>query len=138
MTPELLQLQNILKKNKFSLTKQRQMLFECLHNSKPLTIGQLKSKINNKMDRASVYRTIFLFESLGIVQRIYTGWKYKLELTDKFANHHHHLICTKCGALTDISEERIESLMDRIADEYSFTPKRHQIEIQGMCSKCAN
>jgi Fur family ferric uptake transcriptional regulator len=70
------------------------------------------------------------------VQRLNTGWKYKIELTDKFAEHHHHLTCTTCGQTTSLNEAELESFIEKIAHDYGFTPSSHQIEIQGLCKTC--
>lgn len=88
------------------------------------------------IDRASVYRTVDLFERLGIVQRINIGWKYKLELTDRFSDHHHHLSCTKCGKTIAMNENELEVFIEQIAHAHGFQPSAHQIEIQGLCSAC--
>lgn len=88
------------------------------------------------VDRASVYRTVALFERLGIVQRLNTGWKYKIELTDKFAEHHHHLTCTHCGRTITMNESELEVLISKLAAHHNFAPTSHQIEIQGLCERC--
>jgi len=88
------------------------------------------------IDRASVYRTIDLFEKLGIVQRLNTGWKYKLELTDKFAEHHHHLTCTRCGQTIAMNEAELEAVIERLSAAHDFLPTSHQMEIQGLCRQC--
>lgn len=89
-----------------------------------------------QIDRASVYRTVDLFERLGVVQRVTTGWKYKLELTDRFAEHHHHLTCSSCGRTIDIAGDDLERLIDQISAARGFLPTAHQIEIQGLCASC--
>ena len=89
-----------------------------------------------KADRASVYRAVELFERLGIVQRLHTGWKYKLELTDKFAAHHHHLTCLTCGRVVPMNEAALEQVIAELAAAHQFTPSAHQIELQGYCAQC--
>src|SRR6266545_4326582 len=86
----------ILRDHHQSITGPRMAVFEALLGEEPLSMRELAEKVRG-IDRASVYRAIDLFERLGIVQRLNTGWKYKLELTDKFAEHHHHLTCVNCG-----------------------------------------
>ena len=87
-------------------------------------------------DRASIYRAVGLFERLGIVQRLNTGWKYKLELTDKFADHHHHLTCIRCGRTITMNEDELEQAIEKLAASHHFSPSAHQIEIQGLCERC--
>jgi len=92
---------------------------------------------NDKVDRASVYRTIQLFEQLGVVQRLQIGWKYKLELSDKFSAHHHHLSCVQCGRTIAIDEDTaLEKRMRLLASAYGFLPQGHQLEIRGLCEAC--
>jgi Fur family transcriptional regulator, ferric uptake regulator len=127
----------VLRKNGCSLTKVRQAVFEALEEKGPLSMNELVNKVKPSVDRASVYRTIALFEELGIVQRIQLGWKYKLELSDLFNYHHHHISCSKCGTVSPIKEDAIlEASVQAIAQEYGFQTTRHQIEIQGICRNC--
>jgi Fur family transcriptional regulator, ferric uptake regulator len=128
-------LKSLLKRNGQSVTKTRLAVFEALNGQEPLSMHELVERVRSA-DRASVYRTVDLFERLGIVQRLNTGWKYKVELSDKFAAHHHHLTCTRCGTTVQMNEEELEAVIDRLARAHSFLPSAHQIEIQGICSSC--
>lgn len=94
-------------------------------------------QLNGTIDRASLYRTIGLFEKLGIVHRIYMGWKYKVELSDIFAHHHHHITCTQCGKIVALKEvEQLERMLAALAKRYNFEAQSHQLEIQGLCEQC--
>jgi Fur family ferric uptake transcriptional regulator len=70
------------------------------------------------------------------VQRLNTGWKYKIELSDSFAEHHHHLTCTRCGRTIAMNETELEDVIARLAANHRFRPTAHQIEIQGLCTSC--
>lgn len=99
---------------------------------------ELTLACRGKLDRASLYRTIGLFEKLGVVQRIYIGWKYKVELSDIFTHHHHHISCTHCGRIVAITEEDdIEQLISNLAAKHGFTAQQHQLEIRGLCKTCS-
>lgn len=110
-------------------------VFIALSGQEPLSMRELVERVN-EVDRASVYRAVDLFERLGIVQRLTTGWKYKLELTDKFSGHHHHLTCTSCDRSIAISQEDLEETIETLATAQGFIPSSHQIEIQGICARC--
>jgi len=125
----------LLKANEQSITKARLHIFKALLGQEPLAMHDLVEKVG-QVDRASVYRAIDLFERLGIVQRLNTGWKYKLELTDKFAEHHHHLTCTECGHTIPMNEAELEDLVTKLAAAHHFKPIAHQIELQGICALC--
>jgi Fur family ferric uptake transcriptional regulator len=125
----------LLKTSGYSLTAARKRVFTSLVGQEPISMHQLVEQADG-IDRASVYRAVDLFERLGIVQRLHTGWKYKIELTDKFAAHHHHLTCTQCGKTTAMNERELETLIEALATHYGFAPTAHQIEIQGLCADC--
>lgn len=118
-----------------SLTKARLKVFEALLGQEPMSMHELVAAAQG-VDRASVYRAIELFEQLGIAQRLNTGWKYRIELTDKFSDHHHHLTCTMCGQTTTLNEDELERLVTTLASRHGFTPTAHQIELQGICQNC--
>jgi Fur family ferric uptake transcriptional regulator len=125
----------LLKEQGYNVTNARLAVFKALVGHEPMSMRTLVER-SGAIDRASVYRAIDLFEKLGIVQRLNTGWKYRLELTDKFTDHHHHLTCTQCGKTTALNEDELEAFIENIAHEYGFSPTSHQIEIQGICNEC--
>jgi len=125
----------ILKQQHQSITKARVAVFDALLGQEPMSMHTLVSRVGD-IDRASVYRAVDLFERLGIVQRLNTGWKYKIELTDTFTEHHHHLTCTNCGKTVPLNEANLESFVDELASKHGFTVSAHQIEIQGLCPVC--
>ena len=131
-------LRTILKQAGFSATAQRLQVFDLLKNQEPMSVSQLMQRTAGKMDRASVYRTISLFERLGILDRLNIGWKYKLELSDKFAEHHHHLTCLNCHKIIPINATKLEAMITAIGAEHQFVPTEHQVEMQGYCSDCQN
>lgn len=126
----------LLASNGYSNTKQRQILFKLLSGQEPMSMHDICVAARGSMDRASVYRTIAIFEQIGVVRRINIGWKYKIELSDTFAEHHHHLSCLRCKKIIPINEQALESFVDKVAAAHEFQPTEHQIEIQGYCSIC--
>lgn len=125
----------LLKEHGYSLTKARMAVFLALIGQEPLSMREVVLQARG-VDRASVYRAIDLFEKLGIVQRLNTGWKYKIELSDRFAEHHHHLTCKQCGRTVALNEQQLEQFIENLAVEHGFRPTGHQIEIQGICADC--
>jgi len=129
--------QKVLAEHGYSRTKARQIVFELLIAPEPQSMADLTKKAAGKLDRASVYRNIALFEQLGIVHRIYIGWKYKLELSDDFLAHHHHLSCLRCGKVIDIHDDAgVEAFIAAVTQKFGFKPRRHQLEVDGVCAAC--
>ncbi len=127
----------MLRQNGYSLTSARLAVFRALTGKEPQTIKQLL-QLKPKADRASVYRTIELFERLGIIHKLNVGWKYKIELTDLFHNHHHHLHCTECQIIIPLAEDDIlEQRIRHAADKNGFSVEQHQLEIIGKCASCS-
>jgi Fe2+ or Zn2+ uptake regulation protein len=121
-------------------TAQRQQLFGAFLESEPLSMAALIKVLqtdSTAIDRASIYRGVALFERLGIVQRLQIGWKYKLELSNAFQDHHHHVSCVICGKLVALPEdEQLESRLQVLAQREGFLASDHQIEIKGLCADC--
>lgn len=131
------QLQTALKEQGYSLTRARLSVFEALQGKEPQTMRELTDQVDVAADRASIYRTIMLFERLGIVQRLQIGWKYKLELSAAFSHHHHHLSCVSCGLIIPIEEDKtLEKRISGVARAHHFQPTAHQLEIRGHCPAC--
>lgn len=130
-------LKTLLKADGASLTKPRKLVFDLLLSPEPQSMQVLVQRAKNKVDRATVYRTIELFERIGVVRRLNSGWKYKIELTDLFTGHHHHMTCSNCSRIYDLPENHmLETMIDTVAAKSGFSPRGHQLEIHGLCQNC--
>ena len=127
----------VLKQHGHSVTQARQDVFNAMVDSGPLTMAQLTNKVRARIDRASVYRTVELFEKLGIINRLQIGWKYKLELSDVFTGHHHHAACMNCGKVVAFEENPdLEADIHKLADSLGFKLASHSLELRGLCADC--
>jgi Fe2+ or Zn2+ uptake regulation protein len=134
---DLINFKNLLSESGYRITDARKTTFKLLISAEPQTIRQILSKAKGKVDRVSVYRNIELFEKLGIAHRVYVGWKYKIELSDDFIAHHHHLSCISCDKIIDIEDEKhIDEFIEEVAKKFNFKPRRHQFEVDGYCLDC--
>lgn len=132
-------LKSILKSGQASLTTPRKLVFDLLLNQGPQSMQVLVQRAKGKIDKATIYRSIELFERLGIVKRLNIGWKYKIELSDLFTGHHHHMFCTNCGRLFDLPDNpMLETMIDTVAAKSGFSPRGHQLEVFGFCVNCSS
>lgn len=137
-TPEQI-LAATLKRAGYSTTQPRLAVFRALLQHAPVNMNELTQLLIAHTDRASIYRTVQLFERVGIATRLQMGWKYKIELSDAFSPHHHHLTCTQCGKIIAIEENpTIEFELRQLALEADFELSGHQLELQGRCADCAH
>jgi Fur family ferric uptake transcriptional regulator len=138
MTIDTATLKALLSKNNASLTAPRKIVFNLLLSTEPQSMQVLVKRAEGKVDRATVYRTIELFEKLGIVHRLNIGWKYKVELSDIFLGHHHHFHCSNCGKTFTLSANpMLETMIDTAVSKEGYSPRGHNLEITGLCPACS-
>jgi Fur family ferric uptake transcriptional regulator len=132
---------NLLKSNNLKFTIQREVILETLYNSdEHLSPEALYHLIQTKYPElntgiATVYRTLSLLEESDIVTSLSFGAQgKKYELGAK--EHHDHMICTKCGFITEFVDEEIEKRQHAIADKLNFKMTDHSMQIYGICSTC--
>lgn len=127
----------ILNENGKSITKSRMIVFNSLLENSNQSLYEINKKTKNEVNRSSLYRIIETFEDLGIIEKISIGWKYKIELSDIFINHHHHITCRACQkVLIAESDPDLEKIIDNIAGKANFSLQKHQVEISGICPAC--
>ncbi len=131
-------LAKVLSSNGCSLTRAREQVFGALVDKEGLTMNELIDELSGKVDRVSVYRNVTLFEKLGILQRISNGFKYKVELSDNFSSHHHHLSCSQCGRVINIKADQLEGAIKQLGKDHGFVISGHQVEIRGSCAQCVH
>jgi Fe2+ or Zn2+ uptake regulation protein len=129
-------LKDTLKNARYSATRPRLEVFNHLATKGPLSVGSLAGDLQKKVDRATTYRTIELFEKLGIVNRIWHGFKHQIELSEIFTPHHHHGLCQHCGQTIEISSPELEATLSRLAREHGFLAISHSVELIGYCQNC--
>ncbi|MEM9465501.1 MAG: Fur family transcriptional regulator [Actinomycetota bacterium] len=123
-------------------TKGRRALVAALRGiGQPATIPQILAT-GRGLAQSSVYRNLVVLEEAGVVTRIVTNDEFaRYELAEALTEHHHHLICSACGDVTDFSlENRTEVSLDkalhRVADQLGFTVESHRLDLVGVCNDC--
>jgi Fe2+ or Zn2+ uptake regulation protein len=82
---------------------------------------------------SSVYRTVNLLHSLGMVWRIQLGdGPQRYELAEDFRGHHHHFVCERCGRIEDVRRCPLEGA------DLGAGVRRHHLELFGLCRDCAD
>ena len=132
---------HLLKANGLKFTIQREVILEMLYNSdEHLTPEGLHHLIQQKHPElntgiATVYRTLSLLEESDMVTSLSfgaQGKKYELGAKD----HHDHVICTECGAITEFVDEEIERRQQQITEALGFVMQEHSMQIYGICKSC--
>jgi Fe2+ or Zn2+ uptake regulation protein len=93
--------------------------------------------------QSSVYRNLAVLEHAGVVHRVITEEGFaRFELTEELTEHHHHLICSNCGKVEDVTipsdvESTMDRTVDRLAKRSGFAEVRHRLDLIGTCRACA-
>lgn len=121
----------------YSLTKARLAVFHYLRRYGARSMPELVHELSGELDRASLYRTLELYERLGIVQQVGLGRQRRYELSDRYDAHHHHFTCSNCELTESIEDVGIEDDLKALALRHGFVLTGHQLELQGLCRACA-
>jgi Fur family ferric uptake transcriptional regulator len=136
-------IKQLLQSQGFKLTPQREATVRVLleneedHLSAEDVFMLVKEKAP-EIGLATVYRTLELLTEMHVVEKINFGdgvARYDLR-TESNKHHHHHLICVKCGSMTEIMDDWLLPLEERLEKEYRFRVLDHRLDFQGVCANC--
>lgn len=85
--------------------------------------------------RATVFRTLDLLVELGVLNRLHTDDRCSAYVVCA-AQHHHHLVCERCGAVQEITDARVERAVRAMTVDVGFRAREHHLEIVGTCGAC--
>jgi Fur family peroxide stress response transcriptional regulator len=134
----ILAFKEVCKKEGLKITHQRLEVFKELLNSKDHpSVETLYRRLLRKLPTISldtIYRTLTTLELHGLVTRVQT-----LESQARFEgriDNHHHVICKKCGKITDFHWELLDAatLPDEIVKWGRI--ERKNITLHGLCKEC--
>ncbi len=108
----------------------------------PVTILEIL-ELDDDLAQSSVYRNLAILMEVGAVTRIVTHDDHaRFELTEALTDHHHHhLICTACGSVSDFeltpdTESRLERAFAKVSRSARFQIDGHRLDLLGTCTAC--
>jgi Fur family transcriptional regulator, ferric uptake regulator len=131
-----------LREHGIRLTKQRELLFELIHNSyKHLNADQLyelaKAR-DPKINRVTVYRTLKVLKQEGLVDELdllhVEGDQHYYET--RLKREHAHVVCLRCGSVQEFFGDPIKELKQQIESTLGFKIEIARNEIGGYCADC--
>jgi Fe2+ or Zn2+ uptake regulation protein len=125
-------------------TTGRRRVVAALHEADgPVTIYEILQR-DTGLAQSSVYRNLTILEEVGAVSRIVTHHDHaRFELAEALTDHHHHhLICTNCGSVSDFeltadTESALEKAFRRVGRSVQFRIDGHRLDLLGTCGTCA-
>lgn len=141
-TPQVLfdRFRRWLKERRLPVTRQRDMVARAVFaGGEHLSVEGIQRRLREQGDKvgtATVYRSLDMLVESGLVRAHDFGEGFQRYEAISSTGEHGHLVCSRCGSVTEFSTERVERILPIIADENGFQHQRHRIEIHGLCQKC--
>jgi Fur family ferric uptake transcriptional regulator len=123
-------------------TQRRDLVHLLEQGGSPRSIPEILADAG-ALKQSSVYRNLAALEHAGVVRRVPTEEEYgRYELAEELIGHHHHLVCSNCGAMRDVEvppdvERTLDETLDRIAKRAGFARVEHRLDLVGLCGDCA-
>jgi Fur family ferric uptake transcriptional regulator len=90
-----------------------------------------------RVGRASIYRVLELLIEHGLVERVTVGQNLtRFERALPSGEHHHHLVCDRCGRLVAFDDPALERAIDRVSERLGVRVEHHDVVLRGTCFEC--
>ena len=122
------------------VTSQRDLVAQIVFGAAGhLSVDQLQRLLRDaghRVGTATIYRSLDVLVQSGLVRSHDFGEGFKRYEATRGDGGQGHLICSRCGRVTEFSTERFARIPPIVADEHDFQYARHRIEIHGVCAAC--
>ena len=129
--------------NGVRLTQGRRNTVEALAKMHgPQTAAEIHGRIGSTVPLSSLYRSLSVLTDADVLSAQHgSDGVIRFELAEWFTGHHHHLVCTSCGTVVDVTptvaqERTMEQLVENMARDAGFDVSGHRFEIEGKCRAC--
>jgi len=102
-----------------------------------VTAEHVFSEVSSRLPGVSlptVYATLELLEQLGLVRKLSVAGS---AVYDGRIEEHHHLVCRRCGAITDIEAPVDRAGLLATAQANGFAPDYSEVVVRGLCAGCS-
>ncbi len=137
-------LKSMLRSMNLKVTHQRISILKALNKGPKshVTAKDVFEKVRQEYPNigfATVYRFLKQTSRFGITSELRLGHaptRYELKIRE----HHHHIVCIKCGKIVEFQNNTIEKQIKKISTDHNFTIEHHIFELYGRCSRssCKN
>lgn len=124
------------------MTRERSIIVEEVFDShEHFDADQLVERLTRRRDgkrvsRSTVYRALTQLVDAGMLRRVARQDDRDVYEHDYGYPQHDHLICRKCGTLTEFRNTQIRTLLEQVAAEHGFRMEGHRLEVSGLCDDC--
>jgi len=129
-----------LRRSGFRVTNQRSLIVRtALATHDHFTAEQLLERcrrVDPRVSRATVYRTLTVLEEAGFVEGLDTGDGGRRFEHVIGHEHHDHMVCLSCGRIVEFRDDALERRQEAAAKRIGFKIERHSLRIHGTCRDC--
>ncbi len=125
------------------LTPGRRSTVEALATMRgPRTAAEIHDQVGSTVPLSSLYRSLAVLTDADVLSSQHgSDGIVRFELAEWFTGHHHHLVCTSCGTVVDVTptddqEKAMEQIVRNMTRETGFEVSGHRFEIEGTCRAC--
>ena len=122
------------------LTPQRQLVLDAvteLGHATPEDAFAWVQERSAGVNISTVYRTLELLESLGLVKHAHLGHGAPTYHAATAAEHV-HLVCRGCGAISEVGPETAAPMVERLQASDGFVADVSHLTVFGHCRECAS
>jgi Fe2+ or Zn2+ uptake regulation protein len=127
-----------LRRSGYRVTAQRLVVAEALSGAgRHLSAEQVMAAVAERLPNVSlptVYSALDALEDAGLVRRVAAG--RGAALYDAGPAAHHHLVCRRCGAVTDLEADVALEPALAGATKRGFAPEGAEVVVRGLCESC--
>jgi len=88
-----------------------------------------------QLNIATVYRNLEVLVDTGLLTETRLGGKHLYyELSP--GSRHHHLVCERCGHVSELDDALVEPLRQSIARRHGFSARVEHLAVFGVCRAC--
>jgi Fur family ferric uptake transcriptional regulator len=100
-------------------------------------IGDSLRRSRRSVGLASVYRALEVLSDLKLIQRLEMGQGVaRYEPLEPSGEHHHHLVCDRCGNVVPFDDSELELTIERLSSRHEFDVAEHDVVLRGACAAC--
>ena len=99
-------------------------------------IHDLLRERGRRVGMASVYRTLELLSSHRLVRRVEVAGVASFEVVLASGEHHHHLVCERCGAMVPFEDSELERSLAAVQERLGVPGAEHDVIVHGPCPVC--
>jgi len=130
-------LSQVLRQGGYRVTSPRRIVWDALLRvSGHVTVEQIADIVGDEVDQASIYRTLALFEELGLARMSRLGDGDAGRWEPAHPDEHFHLVCTGCGDVDHHVGSLVAQIRDHLAEGHGFQADNVELVVNGRCARC--